>query len=50
MSKEHHEHGVTDQVKYRRRASKRELIDQEYHVQDNSYVAYKYLKIYCDTN
>ena len=50
MSKEHWKHGVIYQGKYIKRASKRKWKDREYHVQDNSDVAHKYLKIYCDTN
>ena len=50
ISKEHHKHGVIDQVKYRKRASKIKWTDIEYHVQDNSDVAHKYMKMYCDTN
>ena len=50
FSKEHRKHGVTDQVKYRKRSSKRKCIDREYHVQDNADVAHKDVKMYCDTN
>ena len=50
ISKEHHKHGVIDQGKYRKIASKRKWTDREYHVQDNSDVAHKDVKIYCDTN
>ena len=50
MSKEHRKYGVIDQVKYRKRASKRKYTDREYHVQDNADVAHKYVKMYCDTN
>ena len=50
MSKYHWKHGVVNQVKYRKRASKRKWTDREYHVQDNSDVAHKYVKMYCDTN
>ena len=50
MSKEHRKHGVTDQGKYRKRDSKRKWTDRQYHVQDNSDVAQKYVKMYCDTN
>ena len=34
----------------RKRAIKRKWTDIEYHVQDNSDVAHKYVKFYCDTN
>ena len=50
LSKEHRKHGVIDQGKYRKRASKIKCTDREYHVQDNYDVAHKYLKMYCDTN
>ena len=43
-------HGVIDQVKYRKIASKIKWIYIEYHIQDNADVAHKYVKIYCDTN
>ena len=43
-------HGVIDQGKDRKISSKRKWIDIEYHVQDNSDLAHKYVKIYCDTN
>ena len=41
MSKEHHKHGVIDQGKYRKIASKLKWTDREYPVQDNANVAYK---------
>ena len=50
LYKEHCRHGFVDQVKYRKRASKIKWTDIEYHVQDNSDVAHKYVKMYCDTN
>ena len=50
ISKEHRKHGVIDQGKYRKRASKRKRTDREYHVQDNFDVAHKDVKMYCDTN
>ena len=50
MSKEHCKHGVLDQGKYRKRASKIKRTDREYHVQDNDDVAHKDAKLYCDTN
>ena len=50
MYKEHHKHGVIDQVKYREISSKRKFTYREYHVQDNADVEHKYLKMYCDTN
>ena len=49
MSKEHRKHGVIDQGKYRKRASKIKRTDREYHVQDRADVAHKYVKMYCDT-
>ena len=39
LSKEHSKHGVIDQVRFRKRGSKREWTDREYHVQDNADVA-----------
>ena len=50
MSKEHRKQEVIDQGKYRKRASKRKCTDREYHVQDNSDVSHKYVKMYCDTH
>ena len=41
MYKEHLKHGVIDQGKYRKIASKRKWTDREYHVQDNTDVAQK---------
>ena len=43
-------HGVIDQGKERKKYSKRKCKCREYHVQDNSDFAHKYVKIYCDTN
>ena len=43
-------HGVIDQAKERKRASKRKCTYIEYHVKDNADVAHKDVKIYCDTN
>ena len=50
LSKDDRKHGVIDQRKYKKRASKRKFTDGEYHVQDNADVAQKYVKMYCDTN
>ena len=50
MSKEDHKHGVIYQGKYRKIYSKRKQTDREHHVQDNTNVAHKDVKIYCDTN
>ena len=50
LSMEHHKHGVIDQGKYRKSSSKTKWIDREYHVKDNTDVAHKYVKMYCDTN
>ena len=50
MSKEHCKHGVIDQGKDRKRAIKRKWTDREYHVQDNTDVSHKYVKMYCYTN
>ena len=46
---DHRKHGVIDQVKYRKRASKIKWTDREYHVQDNADVSQKYVRMYCDT-
>ena len=43
-------HVVIYQGKYRKISSKRKLKDREYHVQDNSDVAHKYVKMYFYTN
>ena len=48
MSKEHHKHGVIGQGKYRKISTKRKWINREYHVQDNSDVAHKNVKMCCD--
>ena len=50
LSKDDRKHGVIDQGENRKRTIKRKWTEREYHVQDNSDVAHKYLKIYCDTN
>ena len=50
LSKDHRKHGVIDQAKYRKRASKRKQIDREYHIQGNYGVAHKDVKMYCDEN
>ena len=50
MYKDHHKHEVIGHGKYRKIASKRKWTDREYYVQDNSDVAHKDVKIYCDTN
>ena len=47
---EHRKHGVIDQVKYRKRDSKRKYTDIQYHGQDNADVSHKEVKIYYDTN
>ena len=41
LSNKHRKHKVIDQVKYRKRASKRKLTDKEYHVKDNDDVSHK---------
>ena len=43
-------HGVIDQGKDRKIASKIKWTDREYHVQDNADVAHKDVKMYCYTN
>ena len=50
LSKKYYKHGVIDHGKCRKRSSKRKWADREYHIQDNSDVAHKYVKICCDTN
>ena len=50
MSMEHRKHGVIGQRKYSKRSSKRKWTEREYHVQENTDVAHKDVKIYCDTN
>ena len=47
---EHCKHGVIYQGKYRKIASKINWKDRECHVQDNSYVTHKDVKMYYDTN
>ena len=39
-----------DKVKFLKRSSEGKLTDRQYHVQDNSDVSHKYVKIYCNTN
>ena len=50
LYREHRKHGVIDQRKYRKRASKIKWTDRDYHVQDDDDVSQKYVKTYCDTN
>ena len=50
VSNDGSKHGFIDQGKYIKRASKIKCADREYHVQDNSDVAHKDVKMYCDTN
>ena len=50
LSKNDRKHGVIDQGKDRKKASKRKCIDRQYRLQDNSDVAHKDVKMYCDTN
>ena len=50
LSNDHRKHVVIDQGKYRKRSIKRKWTDIEYHVQDNSDIAHKDVKIYCDNN
>ena len=50
LPKYHRKHGVIDQVKYRKIASKIICTYIEYHVQDNADVAHKDFKMYFDTN
>ena len=50
MSKEHRKHEIIYQGKCRKIYSKRKCTDREYHVQDNSDVAHKDVKNYCDIN
>ena len=50
LSNDDRKHGFVDQGKGIKRASKTNWKDREYHVQDNSDVAHKDVKTYCDTN
>ena len=50
LSKEHRKHGVIDQGKYKKRASKIKWADRYYYVKDNDDVTNKDVKMYCDTN
>ena len=50
ISDEYRKHEVIYQGKYIKRASKRKCTGIEYRVQDNSDVAHKDVKMYCDTN
>ena len=42
--------GVIDQEKYKKDLWKRKWTEGNHHVQDNSTVAHKDVKIYCNTN
>ena len=50
LSKDDCEQRVIDQGKDRKRDSKKKWTDREYYVQDDAYIAHKYVKMYCDTN
>ena len=50
LSKEHQKNGFIDKGKYIKRASERKYTDREYRVKDNSDVAHKKVKNYCNTN
>ena len=43
-------HGVIDQEKYKKWASKRKWTEREYHVHNDDYIAHKYVKMFCNTN
>ena len=47
---EHHQNGVIDQGKPRKRFTERKWTERKYHVQDNADVELKYVKMYCNTN
>ena len=47
---EHRKHGVIDQVKIQENVQFKKWTDREYYVQDNSHVAKKDVKMFCDTN
>ena len=44
-----YKHGVIDQGKYKKWASKRKWTEREYHVQENDDIAHKYVNIFCNT-
>ena len=48
LSKENRKNGVIDQRKYRKIPSKRKFTYREYHVQYNTDVSHKYVKMYYD--
>ena len=50
LTKDHCKNGVIDQGKCKKTFSERKWTDRHYYVQDNSDVAHKYVKIYCNTN
>ena len=50
MSKDDCKHGVIDQIKCKKRSSKRKWTYREYHVHDNADVVHKDVKMYCNTN
>ena len=50
MSKDYCKHEVIDQGKYRKIFSEIKWTDRQYHVQYNSDIAHKDVKMYCDTD
>ena len=50
LTKNHHKNGVIDHGKPEKRFMERKWTDIKYHVQDNSDVEQKDVKIYCNTN
>ena len=50
LTKEHCKNGVFDKGGNNKRFMEIKWTYRQYHVQDNSYVAHKYVKIYCNTH
>ena len=50
LEKEHRKNGVIDQGKYLKRFMKRKWTERKYHVQDNSVVELKDVRMYCNIN
>ena len=50
LTKYHRKNGVIDQGKYKKLFMEIKWTDRQYHVQDNSAVSHKDVRMYCNTN
>ena len=50
LTKDHRKNGVIDHGKNRKQFIKRKYTDRQYHLQDNTDVAYRDVKMFCNTN